>query len=116
MEPLIAVLVGFLFATAMYCLLQQNLIKFVIGLSMITNAVNLMIFAAGRMTRGIPPLIPEGHERLTPPFANPIPEALILTAIVISFGLLAFTIALAYRAYSRLGSVDVSTPPYKGGE
>ncbi len=123
MEPIIAVTVGALFAAGIFMVLRRNLLKLVIGLVLISNAANLLIFAAGRMTRAVPPLIPEGELLPPEPFANPLPQALILTAIVIGFGLVAFAFVLVYRAYQELGSmnsdvlrtegavVDEETPP-----
>jgi len=99
MEALLATAVGFLFAIGVYLALQNHLIKFVIGFSILSNAANLLIFSAGRMTRAAPPVIPENLMEITTPFANPLPQALILTAIVIGFAFLAFTAALAYRSY-----------------
>ncbi|MBI4923864.1 MAG: NADH-quinone oxidoreductase subunit K, partial [Devosia nanyangense] len=65
-------------------------------------AVNLLIFVAGRLTRASPPLVPAGHEVPASPFANPLPQALILTAIVIGFAMFVFLIVLAFRAYQSL--------------
>jgi multicomponent Na+:H+ antiporter subunit C len=105
-EPIIAVTVGVLFACGLFMVLRRNLLKLVIGLVLISNAANLTIFAAGRMTRGTPALIPEGAELPPVPFANPLPQALILTAIVIGFGLVAFAFVLVYRAYQELGTMN----------
>ena len=57
--------------------------------------------------RARPPLIPPDAERLTPPFADPVPQSLILTSIVIGFGVLAFALVLAYRAFQVVGSDDL---------
>ncbi|OFZ19121.1 MAG: hypothetical protein A2X94_10250 [Bdellovibrionales bacterium GWB1_55_8] len=99
MEAFLAVTAGILFAIGFYLVLQEHLLKLIFGISILSNAANLVIFATGRMTRGTPPIIPETKGGLSTSFANPLPEALILTAIVISFGLLAFLVALAYRSY-----------------
>ena len=106
MESVVAVLVGVLFAGSVYLMLSRNLVRFVFGLVLIGNAANLAIFASGRLTRAEPPLIPDGLEAPVTSVANALPQALILTAIVISFGLLAFAMVLAYRAYQELGTVD----------
>lgn len=105
MESLLTLMVGFLFFCSSYLILQGNLIKLVIGLSLLSNAANLLIFVSGRVTRGTPPLIPRDATEISGPFANPLSEALILTAIVIGFGLLAFSLVLAFRAQSEFNTV-----------
>jgi multicomponent Na+:H+ antiporter subunit C len=114
-EPIIAVTVGVLFACGLFMVLRRNLLKLVIGLVLISNAANLLIFAAGRMTRGTPALIPEGATLPPVPFANPLPQALILTAIVIGFGLVAFAFVLVYRAYQELGTMNSDDLHTEGG-
>lgn len=119
METLLALIVGALFAGGTYLVLRRNLLQFVFGLVMLGNAANLLIFTAGRLTRGAPPLIYEGMLMREGPFANPLPQALVLTAIVISFGLTAFTLVLVLRGYTTLGSADTevlevpAVPAYK---
>lgn len=100
MDLILAIVSGTLFATSIYLLLRRNLLRFVIGLIILGNAANLLIFTMGRLTRAQPPVIPQGMDVLPEPFANPLPQALILTAIVISFGLLVFTLVLVYRNYT----------------
>ena len=106
MEPVFAVVIGFLFAASIYLMLGRNLIKFLFGLILISNAANLAIFVSGRLTWGSPGLIPPDAAAPVGVAANALPQALILTAIVISFGLLAFAMVLAYRAYQELGTVN----------
>jgi multicomponent Na+:H+ antiporter subunit C len=106
MEALMAVLVGVLFAASVFMLMRPNLFKVIFGLILLTNASNLFIFTAGRLTRAIAPLIPEGEQSIPGPFANPVSEALILTAIVIGFALLAFALALIFIAYRRFHTLD----------
>jgi multicomponent Na+:H+ antiporter subunit C len=103
MEILVAIVVGGLYAGAIYLLLQPSPVRLVIGLGMLANAVNLLIFVAGGLTRGQPPLIEEGALQPAAPFADPLPQALILTAIVIAFGVLAFTLVLFRRASETVG-------------
>lgn len=107
MESLLAIVGGSLFAGGVYMLLRKNLIKAIIGIILISNAVNLLLFTLGRLTNDNPPLIMAGETVPAEPFANPLPQALILTAIVIGFGLLAFALVLAYRSYKELGTVNV---------
>lgn len=106
METAFAIVVGFLFAFSVYLLLSGSLIRLVLGIFVLGNATHLLIFVAGRLTREQPPLIPAAMTVAEPGFANPLPQALILTAIVISFSLFAFLLVLAYRAYQTLGTVD----------
>jgi multicomponent Na+:H+ antiporter subunit C len=106
MEAMLAIVVGLLVAIGVYLMLDRNLVRLLFGTVVLSNAVHLLIFAAGRLTRETPPLIPAGLGVPPEPVANPLPQALILTAIVISFNLFAFMIVLAYRAYRELGTVD----------
>ena len=106
MEPIIAVLVGFLIGCSTYLMLQRNLIRFVLGLALISHAANLLIFASGGLTRGLPAVISPGETKPLHEVANALPQALILTAIVISFSVLTFALVLAFRAYERLQTVD----------
>lgn len=106
METILAFVVGALFAASVYLMLQRNLLKLVFGVVLLSNAANLLIFTLGRLTRTRPPLIEPDAVVPVAPFANPLPQALILTAIVISFGLLAFALVLVYRSYQEIGTVD----------
>ena len=73
---------------------------------LISNAANLAIFTSGRLTEGAPPLIPGGESTPVDVVANALPQALVLTAIVIGFGLFAFTLVLIFRAWTELGTLD----------
>lgn len=121
MEFLLAIVIGVLVAISVYLLLRKNLVRMLIGVVILSNAVNLLIFTLGRLERGAPPLI--GADETVPSgvFANPLPQALVLTAIVIGFGLFAYALVLTYRAYTELGTVNVddmrmAEPAYKGEE
>ncbi len=104
MESLMAVTIGVLVAAAVYLMLARNVLRFIFGLVLISNAANLLIFTAGRMTEGTPPLIPNGADAPLGDVANALPQALVLTAIVIGFGLFAFALVLVFRAYTTLGT------------
>jgi multicomponent Na+:H+ antiporter subunit C len=106
-EILIAAAVGVLYGTGIYMMLRRSLVKLIIGLALLSNGANLLIFSAAGLTRGRPPIVPPGAGAPSPPFADPLPQALILTAIVISFGVLAFTVVLFKRAYGAIGSDDL---------
>lgn len=104
METALSALVGIFFAVAIYLMLSKHVIRILLGVAIFGNAVNLSIFTAGRILREVPPIIPEGFDTLTAAAANPLPQALILTAIVISFSFFAFLLVLAYRAYQEIGT------------
>ncbi|MCJ7996169.1 Na+/H+ antiporter subunit C [Rhizobium cremeum] len=106
MEALLCGLVGIFFAAAFYLLMSKHVVRILLGVAILGNAVNLMLFTAGRLTREVPPIIPAGADALPVGAANPLPQALILTAIVISFSFFCFLLVLAYRAYEDLGTDD----------
>lgn len=104
MESALAILVGAFFAAGIYLILSISLIRILIGLVVLSNGVNLLIFAAGRILATVPPIIKPDAEVPAGITANPLPQALILTAIVISFSLFAFLLVLVFRAYQAVGS------------
>ncbi|MGD8702997.1 MAG: Na+/H+ antiporter subunit C [Desulfosarcina sp.] len=106
METVLALLTGAMVAGSVFLMLGKNLVRFIFGLVLASNAVNLLIFAAGRLETSRPPLIPQGAPHATVAVANSLPQALILTAIVIGFALLAFIFILFFRTYQTLGTVD----------
>lgn len=106
-ELMLAISVGLLFSGAIYLLLGRTLVRMVLGLLVLANATNLSIFVMGRITRDKPPLIPENRDFVPlEAIANPLPQALILTAIVISFALTAFILVLTFRAHQEMGTMD----------
>jgi multicomponent Na+:H+ antiporter subunit C len=107
MELLLALASGVLYAAGIYMMLRRRLAQLIIGLGLLSNGTNLLIFTAGSLTRAHPPVIPEGATTLPQPYADPVPQALVLTAIVIGFGLLAFSLVLAHRVHGAAGSDDV---------
>lgn len=122
MEAWMAVVVGALFSVSIYLMLSKHIIRILIGAAILGNAVNLLIFTNGRLTREVPPIIGVDENILSAQAANPLPQALVLTAIVIAFSFFAFLLVLGYRAYQELGSdntdemrvaepVDDQTPP-----
>jgi multicomponent Na+:H+ antiporter subunit C len=106
-EILLTVASAVLYSAGVYLMLRRRLAQLIIGLGLLSNGTNLLIFAAGGLTRARPPVVPEGAEQLVPPYADPVPQALILTAIVIGFGLLAFSLVLAHRVHANVGTDDV---------
>jgi len=106
MNTLLAICVGVLYSAAIYLILRRSIVKLVIGLVLLSNASNLLIFTASGLTREAPPLIPEG-EPMPAIVADPLAQALILTAIVIGFGVLAFAVVLIRRAYEVVEADDM---------
>ena len=104
MEVPFILLIGLFFAAAVYLMLSKFLVRVLLGVVLLGNAVNLLLFANGRILREVPPIIPAGHDVPAALTANPLPQALILTAIVISFSFFAFLLVLVYRAYQDLGT------------
>ena len=106
MAFLVALMVGAMVAAAVYLMLARDVLRFLFGLVLISNAANLLIFASGGLTPEAPPLVPEGASMPPAGVANALPQALVLTAIVIGFGLFAFALVLIYRAYQTMGTLD----------
>jgi multicomponent Na+:H+ antiporter subunit C len=94
-----AIAVGVLFASGVYLLLQRSPIRLILGLGLLTHGVNLLLFSTGGLRRGVPPIIMDkaAFAGDISQFVDPLPQALILTAIVISFGVTAFVVALVNR-------------------
>lgn len=106
MDIALPVSVGALFASSIYMLLGRDLVRIAVGILLLGVAANILIFVAGGMADGIPPLVPPGATALPEGSADPLPQALILTAIVISFGLSAFGVVLFWSARRTLGDID----------
>jgi multicomponent Na+:H+ antiporter subunit C len=104
-ELLLAITAGSLYAAGIYLLLRRRLAQLIVGLGLLTNGTNILIFTSGGLTRAIPPVVPQSA--LEPPFADPVPQSLILTAIVIGFGVLAFTLLLAHEVHRTSASDDI---------
>jgi multicomponent Na+:H+ antiporter subunit C len=109
MDYVLAALVGLFIAIGTYLLLSRSVIRMLIGLTIFGNGVNLLIFTAGRVTQAVAPIVPEGLEVPEGAIANPLPQALILTAIVIGFSMFAFLLVLAFRAYQSLDADNTDT-------
>jgi multicomponent Na+:H+ antiporter subunit C len=109
LEILLAVVVGGLYAAGLYMMMRRSIVKIIIGLVLLGHAANLLIFTAGGLVRARAPLVPEGELIPIGPIADPLPQALILTAIVIGFGVVAFTVVLIHRVYDTLGTDDLET-------
>lgn len=106
MEVLLAIVVGILYAAGFYMIMRRSIVKLILGLGLLGHAANLFIFTIGRVMRGNPPVMVHGQDVLTQPYADPLPQAFILTAIVIGFGVQAFATVLVKRAYQTVGTDD----------
>ena len=100
MELLVASAIGIMTAAGLYLVLRLRTFPVILGVSLLTYAVNVFLFASGRLTVGASPILVKGVETYT----DPLPQALVLTAIVISFGMTAVIVMIALGAY--LGSDD----------
>jgi multicomponent Na+:H+ antiporter subunit C len=107
MELVLAVVAGSLYACGLYLMLRRRLAQLIIGLSLLANGSNILIFAAAGVTRGQPPIVGDGAALAAASFADPVPQSLILTAIVIGFGVLAFALVLAHRVHASAGTDDI---------
>jgi len=99
----IALTAGILFAAGAYLILQRLLSRIIVGLGLIAHAANLILLGSGGAP-GAPPVLEDGS---LGPYSDPLEQALVLTAIVITFGITAFLLALAYRSWSEQGSDEV---------
>lgn len=107
MEILWAAVASLLSTFGIYLMMERHVLRIVFGIILLSNGINLAILVAGRLNTGVPPLIKEGQIYPPADFANPLTQVLILTAIVIGFGLFIFALILAYRAYYETGTADV---------
>lgn len=106
MEWLISLMIGLLTSTGIYLLLRNRTFPVILGLVFLTYAINLFLFASGGLAINQPPVIrPEATG-----YSDPVPQALVLTAIVISFGMTALIVVLAMRCFLETDSDEVSMP------
>lgn len=106
MEILLAILTGILYTAGVYMILRRSIVKFIIGIIFLGNATNLLVFLSAGITSGAPAFVsgaPTGIRMET----DPLPQALVLTAIVIGFGIVVFSIALKYVFYKKTGTDDL---------
>ncbi|MCD7035737.1 Na(+)/H(+) antiporter subunit C [Metabacillus sp. GX 13764] len=100
MEILMCFVCGFLFMVSVYLLLSKSLLRIIIGTALLSHGAHLLILTMGGLKKGAAPLLGEHAAS----YVDPLPQALILTAIVISFGVTSFLLVLAYRSYQELGT------------
>lgn len=108
MEALIAIAIGLLTACGVFLMLRARTFPLILGLTLLSYAVNLFLFASGRLRLDAPPLIRDGAA-----YTDPLPQALVLTAIVIGFGMTAYLVMLSLRALGESGDdhVDAKEKP-----
>ncbi len=99
MEALVAISIGTLTASAIYLILRQRTFAVVLGMTLVSYAVNVFLFASGRLAVNLPPVLLEPA-----PYTDPLPQALVLTAIVIAFGMTAVVVMLALGAFLESGT------------
>lgn len=107
MEGIISILIGVLYTAGVYLLLRRSLVKLILGIIFLSNATNLLIFMAAGLTEGEPAFIAKEGTGAAEKMADPLPQALVLTAIVIGFGIVAFTLVLKYKYYKQTGTYDL---------
>jgi len=100
MEIIICILAGILFAIGVYNILQKQFLRIIVGTTLISHGAHLFILTMGELKRGLPPILTEGITKYT----DPLPQALILTSIVISFGITSLILVLAYRTAKENGT------------
>ncbi len=106
MEIVLAVLVGVLYTAGVYMLLRRSILKFIIGVIFMSNATNLLVFLSAGITRGMPAFLTGSAEEVAG-MADPLPQALVLTAVVIGLGLVVFVLALKYKFFQVTGTDDL---------
>ena len=100
MEILMSVVIGILFTIATYLVLSKSLLRIIVGTGLLSHAAHLLILTMGGLKQGAVPILSENAKS----YVDPLPQALILTAIVISLGVTSFFLVLAYRSYQELGT------------
>lgn len=105
---MLAFVIGGLYAAGLYMMLRRSIVKLIIGLGLFGHAANLLIFTVAGLTRAQPPILmnPAGGGAAAG-VADPLPQALILTAIVIGFGVQAFALVLIHRVVQTVGTDDL---------
>lgn len=107
MELILAITIGIMYAAGVYLMLRRSIIKLILGMIFLGNATNLIIFAAGGLTKAAPSFLTKNNEALAGNIADPLPQALVLTAIVIGLGFVAFAIVLKYKFWQVTGTDDL---------
>ncbi|HIX53435.1 MAG TPA: Na+/H+ antiporter subunit C [Candidatus Sphingobacterium stercoripullorum] len=109
MELVLVILIGIFYAAGVFLVLRRSMVRLLLGIILLSNGTNILIFLLGYLVKGKPPVIPKDLQVFQDIYADPVPQALILTAIVISFGLTAFAIVLLKRVYALIDSDDLDS-------
>lgn len=107
MEILLAILIGILYAAGIFLMLKRSLVRLIIGIILLGHGTNLFLLTISRVTKGMPAFINKNEQLDISSYADPLPQALILTAIVIGFGIQAFTIILLKKIYQTTNTSDL---------
>jgi multicomponent K+:H+ antiporter subunit C len=110
MEMVLSAAIGVLAASGVWLILRPRTFQVIVGLCLLSYAVNLFIFSMGRLMLGVPPIMPRGGFVDPADYADPLPQALVLTAIVISFATTALflVVMIASRGLTGTDHVDGS--------
>lgn len=103
MEILMSIVIGIIFTVSVYLLLSRSIIRVILGTLLLSHGVHLLLITMSELQRGAPPLLNLNAEA----FTDPLPQALVLTAIVISFGVTSFLLVMAYRTYKEHKTDDL---------
>jgi len=107
MEFLLAILVGVLYTAGVYMLLRRSVLKFIIGIIFLSNATNLLVFLAAGLIPGEPVFLDPAAGSTLQELADPLPQALVLTAVVIGFGIVVYLLAVKYRLFHETRTDDL---------
>jgi multicomponent Na+:H+ antiporter subunit C len=105
MDIVLSILTGVLYASGVYLLLRRSIVKLILGIIFLSNATNLLVFIAGGLLHEETVFLGKNKELST--YGDPLPQALVLTAIVIGFGIIALTLVLKYKYYQATGTDDL---------
>lgn len=107
MQIMMSIVVGALYASGLYMMMRRSIVKLIIGLALLSHGANLLLFMMGGLDRARPPILSAETMNTAISIADPVPQALILTAIVIGFGVQAFAVVLVLRAHQTIGTDDL---------
>ncbi|TCO08729.1 NADH-quinone oxidoreductase subunit K [Natronoflexus pectinivorans] len=110
MELIIAIFIGLMFSCGVYLILRRSIVKVILGIFVLSNAANLIIFLAGGITKSEVAFIPHGEQTLDPALINdPVAQVLVIKSIVIGLGIAAYILALKYRYFEVTGTHDLDS-------
>lgn len=107
MEIMLSALIGILYAAGIYLLLRRSLVKLILGIIFLSNATNLLVFISGGLSGASPDFIREGEKIVHAQYADPLPQALVLTSVVIGFGISALILVLKFKYFQETGTNDL---------